>query len=74
VIKNKKNKNKCPLCHNYFRTMKQLEAHCLNHHHKSYSDLIKITEQSIMTLGDFMNDGDEDEVQRGRITFGEQND
>jgi phage-related protein len=54
--------------------MKQLEAHCLNHHHKSYSDLIKITEQSIMTLGDFMNDGDEDEVQRGRITFGEQND
>lgn len=58
--KNKnKNKQKCPSCKKPYQSMKDLDRHCLNYHQKSYEELKAIQDQSNMTLGDFMNTGDE---------------
>lgn len=57
-----KNKNKhiCPSCKKPYQSKKDLDRHCLNYHKKSYEELKAIYDNQTMTLGDFMDTGDEE--------------
>ncbi len=56
--KNKK-KHKCPSCIKSYQSENVLDAHCLNRHGKTLKELRELKAKSTMTLGDFMNTGDE---------------
>ena len=58
--KKRKNKLKCPSCPKEFQSKKQMDAHCLNIHRKSYDELMKEKEHTVLTLGDFIKGGDSD--------------
>ena len=55
--KNKK-KFKCPSCTKLFQSEWDLDQHCRGVHGKPYKDLKEFVDNSRMTLGDFMVDGD----------------
>ncbi|MCK4544613.1 hypothetical protein KAU43_03675 [candidate division WOR-3 bacterium] len=58
--KKNKNKHKCPSCIKKYQSIKDLERHCLNQHRKTLKELQVEKDSCNMTLGDFMNTGDDE--------------